>query len=397
MTEKLFWLDPYQVEFTAKVLEQFPVPDGNAAVLDRTCFYATSGGQPNDTGNLDSSFVKDVRFQEDRLLHITSTPLEATAVHGRIDWERRFDHMQQHSGQHILSAAFYRLFEAETSSFHLGEEYCSIELNTPGLDRNQVQKAEELANSIIFKASTVESFLIDAGKAADYPLRKKSDLKESLRIVKIGDFDLSPCSGTHVHNTGEVGPIFITGAEKLSQTIKISFLCGKRVLRQYHRDQEILKDLSRKLTTSPELLADSLSKLQDQLRQLRKEFSQLKEEEWKKEAQELYTAAADENGLKKIFGVWNRPYQELRFIAQRLLEQPAVTGALISIPDKRAVFFKSTASTFDLCNAFQQFLRSSGAKGGGPPHLMEAGGFEIMEDFQKSLQDLFSEGSTEHK
>jgi alanyl-tRNA synthetase len=390
MTEKLFWLDPYQTEFTATIVDQFPVSDGQAVVLNQTCFYATSGGQPYDTGQLNSLAVKDVRLQNDQLIHVVSNALEAAEVQGHVDWQRRFDHMQQHTGQHILSAAFYRLSGAETSSFHLGEDYCSIELNQPGLTGQDVRKAEDLANSIIFGAQPVQTFFVDPDRIGDYPLRKKSDLQESLRIVKISDFDMSPCSGTHVRNTGEIGMVFITGTEKLSQTLKVSFVCGKRVVKQFHHEQELLKQLSKRLTTSPDLLPDSITKLQDQLKQLRKELSQFQEERWKEEALNLYNRAGESGGLKQVLAVWDRPYQEVRYIAQRLMEQPSAIGALVSVRDKRAVFFKNPALPVDVRKLFQQFLQQHSAKGGGPEHLMEAGGFEIQADLEKQLQEIFT-------
>ena len=394
MTEKLFWSDPYQQEFSATVLEQFPVQDGQAVVLDRTCFYATSGGQPNDLGTLQALPVKDVRFQGERLIHVLPAAINQPAVNGIIDWERRFDHMQQHTGQHILSAAFFRMFQAETSSFHLGVDYCSIELNRPSLKQEDVLSAEALANSIIFGAGKVETFFVDPEKAGEYPLRKKSDLQESLRIVKIGEFDLSPCSGTHVRNSGEVGVIFVAGMEKLSQTLKVSFLCGNRVVQQYHRDLTILKDLSKQLTTSTENLPDSISKLLEQSKEMRKELMQWKEERWKQEAAELYKKAAETGkGPRRVVQIWNRPYPEVRFIAQRLLEQPDTCGVFISVPDRRAVFFKHPKSEINLRPVFENFLKENSAKGGGPPHLMEAGGFEVNQNFEARLLKLLEEQS----
>src|SRR5919106_3756739 len=145
MTEKLFWIDPYQKEFSANILRQFPVRDGHAVILDRTCFYATSGGQPHDLGILNLQPVKDVRFENDSILHIVSTPLEGITATGMIDWTRRCDHMQQHTGQHILSAAFARLFAVRTESFHMGADYSTIDLARE-VSAGEIARAEDEAN-----------------------------------------------------------------------------------------------------------------------------------------------------------------------------------------------------------------------------------------------------------
>lgn len=389
MTEKLFWKDPYQKAFTAKMLQQFRVPDGYAVELNQTCFYATSGGQPNDLGTLNSIAVKDVRMDGAQLLHIVPAVLPEGSVEGAINWERRFDHMQQHTGQHILSAAFYKLFSAETSSFHLGEEFCSIELNQPSLTESQVQQAEQLANQVIFQAEQVKAFFVDPERASEYQLRKQSDLTESLRIIQINDFDLSPCSGTHVKNTGEVGMIFISGHEKLSNSVKITFVCGKRVHYRYKKDLAVLKDLSKTLTTSFELLPDSIGKLQAQLKDLRKENNRFKEESLKNEAAELIHQSRNWNGKSLLIRVWDRPYSDLRFLAQRLSEAENSLGVLVSARDRRVVFFKNPVVDFDLKGAFQKFLSSTGAKGGGPPHLMEAGGLNDTSSLENLLSALF--------
>lgn len=391
MTEKLFWNDPYQREFSATLQEQFPVPDGNALVLDRTCFYATSGGQPNDHGVVNEAAVKDVRIENGKLLHITQHPIGSKTITGKIDWDRRFDHMQQHSGQHILSAAFFRLFKAETSSFHLGELFCSIELNKPELKEAQTIQAEDLANEVITSATPVSSFFVDPAKAQDYPLRKQSDLTESLRIIKIGDFDLSPCSGTHVRNAGEIGSVFIYGFEKLSGSVKVTFLCGKRVRMLYHRDLLILKDASKKFTTAVESIPESISRLQTQIKDLRRENMKLKEARLNAEAMELLNSSE-----RKLFiQVWDRPFEEVRYIAQRLSEQPEAFGAVVSKSEQRGVFFKHKDVQFDLKPLFRRFLEMTNGKGGGPPHLMEAGNLELSKDSQNLLQSIFEQLTTQ--
>lgn len=388
MTEKLFWKDAYLKTFSAQVLDQFGVPDGTAVVLNQTCFYATSGGQPNDLGTLNSIPVKDVRMEEDRLVHILPGVLSEGTVEGVVDWKRRFDHMQQHTGQHILSAAFFKLFQAETASFHLGEEFCSIELNQPNLSEGRIKQAETLANEVIFGAMPVAAFFVDPERASEYPLRKQSDLTESLRIIQIGDFDLSPCSGTHVKNTGEVGMVFIYGHEKLSQSIKITFLCGNRIHARYKKDLAILKNLSKSLTTAFELLPESIGKLQSQMKEMRKENIRFQEERLRAEAAELIKSALDRNGKRLLIRLWSRPYKEVRILAEELAEKESTLGVLVSTSDKRAVFFKDPSVEFDLKAVFQAFLTKTGAKGGGPPHLMEAGGFP-NEGLEELLLSLF--------
>jgi alanyl-tRNA synthetase len=206
----------------------------------------------------------------------------------------------------------------------------------------------------------------------------------------VGDFDLSPCSGTHVRNAAEIGVIFITGFEKLSQTIKVSFLCGDRVRKNYKHHSGILKTLSRNLTTSLELLPDSVTKLQSQIKELRKEISQLKEENLKEEAGKLASEAREWNGNRLIVAVWDRPYHEVRFLAQKLVEYPNRIGALASKEENRIVFFKHRNCPVDLKILFQEFLTRTSAKGGGPPHFMEAGGFQISGSPESLLEDLFS-------
>lgn len=390
MTEKLFWQDAYRREFSARVVDQHPVADGNAVVLDQTCFYATSGGQPNDSGTLNRTPVKDVRFENNEIVHIIATPIELNQVEGVIDWKRRFDHMQQHSGQHILSAAFYRLFNAETSSFHLGEEYCSIELNNPHLTEAQTYQAEDAANDVIASATPLNIFFVDPERAKEYPLRKQSDLAEALRLVQIGDFDLSPCSGTHVKNTAEVGSVFIFGFEKMSQSVKINFLCGHRIGRRYHFDLSILKSLSKSLTTSFELLPEAVSRLQQQAKEMRRELEKFKETQLRQEAIELFSHAKDWNGKRLVLAVASRPYQEMRFLAQRVSEQPDAMGAMLSLADRRVVFFKNPQSDVDLKALFHQYLKVTNGKGGGAPHFLEAGNILPGADPLVQLSQIFT-------
>jgi alanyl-tRNA synthetase len=389
MTEKLFWKDAYQTQFTARVIEHFPVAGGHAVVLDRTCFYATSGGQPNDLGTLGGQPVKDVKDEGEKLIHVLPSAPSSDQVEGVVDAKRRRDHMQQHTGQHILSAAFFRLFRAETSSFHLGEEYCSIELNQPGLTEQQIQLAEQAANEVIFAGTPVDVFFIEPAQAGQYPLRKQPDVGENLRIVRVGDFDLSPCSGTHVRNAAEVGMVFVTGSEKISQGTKVSFLCGGRIGAAYRKDLAVLKDLSKMMTTSTELLPESVRGLQAQTKDLRKENMQFKEGRLKAEAMKMLMNAESWNGHHLMIGVWSRPYQELRYLAQKLAEQAGTVGAFVSTSENRAVFFRNSMLPLDLKTVFHEFLSQTSGKGGGAPHFLEAGNFQSIASLDSLVRSLF--------
>ena len=390
MTEKLFWKDAYQTRFSARVVEQFPVAEGAGVVLDQTCFYATSGGQPNDLGTLNGQPLIDVRVEGEKLVHVLSNLISHEQVEGVVDAKRRRDHRQQHSGQHILSAAFFRLFQAETSSFHLGDEYCSIELNKPGLTETQIRQAEQVSNDVIFSGISVDAFFIEPDQAGKYPLRKQPDVGENLRIIRIGDFDLSPCSGTHVKNTAEVGMVFVTGFEKISGGTKVSFLCGARIAGQYQKDLAVLKDLSKTLTTSIALLPESVRGLQSQIKDLRKENAQHKEGRLKAEAMKMLMNSESWNGHHLIISVSDRPYQELRYLAQKLAEQPGSVGALVSTSENRAVFFRHTMLTINLKSIFQEFLSKTSAKGGGAPHFLEAGNIAASSSLDPMVRSLFA-------
>ncbi|HSE39866.1 MAG TPA: hypothetical protein VLH08_03810, partial [Acidobacteriota bacterium] len=219
--------------------------------------------------------------------------------------------------------------------------------------------------------------------------RKQSDLSESLRIIRIGEFDLSPCSGTHVRNTGEIGVVFVHGFEKLSRSTKVTFMCGNRVRDFYHRELSVLKDASKKLTTSFDLIPQSIERLQSQIKELRRENMQLKESRLKTEAFELAADSEDWNDFKLVIRVWPRPFEEVRYIAQRLSEHKSLVGALVSASERRCAFFKHPEVTVDLKPLFAQFLQSTGGRGGGPAHFMEAGNLNVEKDAESELRHLF--------
>ncbi len=238
MTERLYYTDSYQREFRARVAERSP--DGQTVYLDRTLFYPTSGGQPFDLGSIDGVAVVDVVDEEDRIAHRLAAPLTTGGeVAAEIDWTRRFDHMQQHSGQHLLSAVFEELFNLHTVSFHLGAESATIDLEGGPVEPRTVLEAERRANQLVAENRALDVRFEDAG--AVQGLRKPSGRQGMLRIVSIDGLDRSACGGTHVRTTGEIGPILLRRTEKIRQSVRVEFVCGGRAVRRARQDFEALQ------------------------------------------------------------------------------------------------------------------------------------------------------------
>src|SRR5215469_520963 len=249
MTERLYYHDSFLYDFDAHVLESISREGRHAIVLDRTAFYPTSGGQVHDLGLLVAEgkqiAVGDVADEEDgRILHFTAEPLAAgAAVHGAIDSARRLDHIQQHSGQHVLSAAFIQLFNMPTVSFHMGEESCTIDLETSGLSSAQAQKAELLANEVIAEDRPVSIRFVPLEEARQLGLRKLPPKQTGdLRLIDITDFDLTACGGTHVRATGQIGSILLRKIEKVKQGVRVEFVCGLRAVNTARRDYNTLTE-----------------------------------------------------------------------------------------------------------------------------------------------------------
>lgn len=287
MTKRLYWEDPYCQQFAAIVVEECEHEGRPAVVLDRTAFYPTGGGQPHDQGTLNGIPVVEVteREADGAILHVLERPLEAREVVGRIDWERRFDHMQQHTGQHILSQAFLRITGAQTVSFHIGQEVVTIDVDRVDLSPASIEAVEQLANRVVLENREVRTGFAEEGDWRELGLRRVPSLHGRLRIVEIADFDRSACGGTHVRRTGEVGPIKILKLERRGTETRVSFVCGWRALRDYQRKHRWLQEAARSLSVGEEALMGALQALQAELKETRKAMMAL---------QELYLALAAE-------------------------------------------------------------------------------------------------------
>ncbi len=386
MTQRLYYADAYCITFSAHVVQRLTYADKPAVVLDRTCFYPTGGGQPCDRGwlyplpNLSPVVeVVDVIASEDdgNVLHLLSEALPADDVEGRVDWARRFDHMQQHTGQHILSQAFLRAADAETVSFHLGTESVTIDLNGPHLSPAQVEQAEALANEVVFGNQPVRARFVSAGELATLPLRRQPQVNGAIRVVAIGDFDVTPCGGTHVAHTGEVGLIKVIGLDKRGEETRIEFRCGRRALADYGHKNQMVNQVAAMLSTGHGELDRAVQRLQAEARQLRHELRAAQERLMAYEAAELWTDAETVGGLTIVRHVFSqRDPAHLRQLATHLIAHPKTVALLgLAGPKSQLVFARSEDVTADMVVALKAACRVLGTEsGGGRPHFAQGGG-----------------------
>ena len=285
MTERLYYSDSYLTAFDAAVLRVVTHEGRHAAVLDRTAFYPTSGGQPFDTGHLGTARVVDVVDTEDgEILHIFEGELECgivaagdrqlQMVQGTIDWNRRFEHMQQHTGQHVLSAAFDRVVGARTESFHLGSASSTIDLNRT-VSAADIERAENEANRIVWEDHPVTVRFATAEEAAGLPLRKESARTGTLRLIEIAGFDISACGGTHVAGSGAIGTIAVASSERFRGGTRVEFVCGVRTLKGYRALRDAMAASVRLVSVLPSELADGIARLQAEAKDMKRQIKDL--------------------------------------------------------------------------------------------------------------------------
>jgi alanyl-tRNA synthetase len=297
VTERLYYHDCYLREFRARVVET--TDDGRRVYLDRTAFYPTSGGQPFDLGTLGGVAVREVIDEEDRVAHLLDAPLRASEVDGIIDWDRRYDHMQQHTGQHLLSAVLEELFKIRTVSFHLGAETSTIDVDAASLNPEQIEHAEERCAEVVAQARPVQITFEDA--AATPELRKASTRSGTLRIVSIESFDRSACGGTHVHTAAEIGMVLTGKTEKIRGTTRLEFVCGGRALRRARADNRLVASIGRALSVPPEQTPALVAGLIEKNKSLEKTAQRLATELAQREGKELYTATTPGlDGIRRV-------------------------------------------------------------------------------------------------
>jgi alanyl-tRNA synthetase len=369
MTERLYYTDAYRTEFDAAVVAR--ADDGRRVYLDRTAFYPTSGGQPFDTGDLGGVEIVDVVDEGDRIAHLLAGPVAGGRLHGRVNWSRRFDHMQQHTGQHLLSAIIAHLFHAETLSVHFGRDASTLDLASASFSHDDLVKAEARANEAVTDDRPVRVSFEEAAAASG--LRKASGREGMLRIVTIEGLDRSACGGTHVRGTGQIGPILIGGVERVKQLVRLEFRCGARALRRARTDADLLDALAASHSARPEELPALLESRRAELKAANATRQELEELLAGCRARELYASATpDARGRRvTVLREARGPVERLRPLALAFAALPAgVLLASTAIPP--AVILGAAADAgADAGRVLKTALQRVGGRGGGNARLAQ--------------------------
>jgi len=358
------------MQFSASITEVQQEEQVCFVVLDKTYFYPSSGGQPFDTGGINGIPVTNVMLRESdgAVLHVLETVPETEEITAVINWDRRFDHMQQHTGQHILSQAFIQLAGAQTVGFHLSDESVTIDLDQEKIDQSMIDEVENLANDVVWQNRPVVVRWATHEEAQSLPLRKiPQNGAEKLRLIDILAFDLTACGGTHVARTGEVGLIKIKKTESRNKNTRVHFSCGQRALTHYRLVNNVLNGLTTQLTTGAFELSDSITRLQTNEKESRRTVKRLQEQLDKMEAQELYQAGRKIGKNTLIAHTFSgEPHSKLRTIAGHLTKEEGVIVLLGSTGERtHLVFARSADGPGMMDELLQATFKALGAGSGG--------------------------------
>jgi len=378
MTERLYYTDSLLREFTARVVAQRATDRGPAVRLDRTAFYPTSGGQPHDTGSLDGVRVLDVWDDETGAVwHLLERPPEGDAVRGAIDWERRFDHMQQHSGQHLLSAACVRLLDAPTISFHLGTASSHIDLATPELSWDDAFRVEADVNRVIAENRPVEVHVVDEKNIHTVPLRRPPKVTGEIRVIWIRDYDAVACGGTHVPRTGAIGLLKIVRLERYKGGMRVGFLCGGRALADYQRVLRAVQAVSADLSVHPNEVGDAVARLKGELKEARRALQVADDVLMAAAAECLWREAPELGGERRIVAhLADHSFEQARAIAAHAITHPR-TLALLAVSDAKGVRLVCARGADlpgrDAAATLRRAAEALGGRGGGTAELAQGG------------------------
>ena len=385
MTERLYYRDAYLTRFDAEVVARHD--GGRRIYLNRTAFYPTSGGQPHDLGHINGVAVEDVVDEEERIAHVMAAPLDGDVVHGDVDWTRRFDFMQQHTGQHLVSAVLADTFARPTVSVHFGDDTSTLDVEGDLLDDAGLREVERIANTAIMDHRRVGVTFEDATAAQG--LRKPPPRAGSIRVISIERIDRSACGGTHVRHTGEIGLVLLRRQEKIRRAARIEFLCGGRALARVRHDFQLLSQIARQLSASPDDAPALVTAQTEQLREAQNQIRRLQGEIDVHRARERYAnVAPDANGIRRMVERRvNGTPDEWRSFALAYCEFPRAVFIGVSERPPAILLVASADAGIDAGRMLKAALTTAGGRGGGSPRVAQ-GTVATIEALEAVLCDV---------
>lgn len=363
MTRRLYYEDPYITEWQTTIVRMDEKADGVHLVLAETAFYPEGGGQPADRGTIGGIAVLDVQSVGHEVVHkLAALPPNEKLLDCRVDWTRRFDHMQQHSGQHLLSAVCRKLLGAETLSFHLGEAYATIDVNLPQLQPEDVERVEGEANRLIYENRRIAASFVSTEEAAALMLAKPPKVTENIRIVETVGVEHNACGGTHVAATGAIGVIKLVKTERQKGFTRITFLCGGRALADYAETQRLMTALARKFNVGKEAVPERVEKLEAEQKQLRADMAEAREALNRYAAEELLASLS---GKLVIQAYDNKSWPDLLGLAGSVAVGREVVVLMLTRSERKVLLTHGGWSRLDCGAVFKEKLPLFGGKGGG--------------------------------
>ncbi|MDR7857095.1 DHHA1 domain-containing protein [Tissierella sp.] len=375
MTNKLYLDNPYVREIDSRIVDK-TYKDGKYYIkLNRTIFYPhLSGGQPGDKGTINGVEVLEVYEENSDIIHVVKDNIQSDKVTLSIDWENRLDNMQQHTGQHLLSAAFYKLYNGETIGFHLGRDYVYIDVTLPDFSEDEMDKIEIYTNRIISSNFEIKSYYVEKNEVNKIPVRKQPTVDLNIRIVEIDNIDFSPCAGTHLRNTGEIGIIKIRRWEKYKGNIRIEFVCGNRALFDYRWKNKYIKEIGVLLSSKDTDVLDKVHTLFNQKEELEKENRSIKAELVRYEGEELFRNAIKIKTTPLVYKLFDdKELKEISSLASYLNNNYNLVQMYGSRHENIGQFFISVSKqlNINLKNIFKDISEEFDLKGGGTPETVQ--------------------------
>lgn len=391
LKNRLYYAQPDCKQFTTHIKRTDQDVDGkHYVILNESAFYPTGGGQPHDIGTINGVKVVDVVDTNNEIRHYVENPIQtANEVDCVIDWERRLDHMQQHAGQHILSAAFVELYNFPTVSFHLGTSFLTIDIEADHVTNEQLLAVENLANDVILENRPIEVKWLTEEELDQYPIRKKIQADDEIRLVIISDFDYIGCGGTHPTSTGQVGGIKIMSVEKHRGNTRVHFVCGKRVLQQLNNKTAVVKEASQLLSAAEDKVGEAIENLLENNHSLEKSLREVQDELLSFEARDLLNKQQN-NVIAKAFK--DRSIQDLQKLARFVMAESDETVALLVADNGEKLQFvaaRGSSLTTSMRAVSTAVLPEINGKGGGSDALVQGGGEHTLtaEELLSRMED----------